>query len=310
MDQTGAIYSLPNEGNGKMSTSTAGNFELSPHAEVGAVTLRVQNIDRMGAFYDAVMGFNPVEKREDMVEMTVPDGKPLVQLVSDPGAEQKPVGTAGLYHFAVLLPERQALALVLQRLIDRRYPLQGAADHFVSEAVYLADPEGNGIEVYADRSSEVWQDADGGLRMGTVALDVDDLLSEIEGNQDRSDDLPDGTKLGHIHLHVAELESSVQFYRDVLGFDLMMRYGGSAAFLSVGGYHHHIGLNTWAGVGAPPKPPGSTGLVEFTVELPEIEDLDRLAASAQSASIDYERQDGLLSLMDPSENRIVFKKTT
>jgi catechol 2,3-dioxygenase len=277
---------------------------ISPETRIGSLKLRVQDIDLMQPFYEQIMGLQVLEKDEANVHLGVDPKTVLVKLEIDPSAHKRGRGTTGLYHYAILLPGRHDLAVVLDRLLSRSYPLQGVADHYVSEAVYLADPEGNGIEMYADRPRDDWYSSEGELRMGTVALDVEGLLSTIGEKSDREVKLPRGTRIGHIHLHVANLEKAVTFYRDVVGFELMMLYGSSAGFLSAGGYHHHIGINTWAGEGAPEPGPGSTGLVEYSILVPDSDELARIADRADAAGIEIDHAETVVRISDPSGNRL------
>jgi catechol 2,3-dioxygenase len=184
--------------------------------------------------------------------------------------------------------------------------MQGAADHGVSEALYLADPDGNGIEIYRDRPRAQWPYAGGQLRMGADPIDFDDLLTEKNTGETRAG-LATGTVVGHVHLHVARLEDAERFYVGVLGFQLMQRYGPSALFVSAGGYHHHIGLNTWAGVGAPPPPPGAIGLRHVVLQLPGAAALDAVAAQVRAAGVAIETVDGGLLVRDPAKNAILLR---
>jgi catechol 2,3-dioxygenase len=184
--------------------------------------------------------------------------------------------------------------------------MQGAADHGVSEALYLADPDGNGIEIYRDRPRAQWPYAGGQLRMGADPIDFDDLLTEKTTGETRAG-LATGTVVGHVHLHVARLEDAERFYVGVLGFQLMQRYGPSALFVSAGGYHHHIGLNTWAGVGAPPPPPGAIGLRHVVLQLPGAAALDAVAAQVRAAGVAIETVDGGLLVRDPAKNAILLR---
>jgi catechol 2,3-dioxygenase len=174
----------------------------------------------------------------------------------------------------------------------------------VSEALYLADLDGNGIEIYADRPRDVWPRQGDRLRMATDPLDVDGLMRELKGTPVWQG-LPAQTRIGHVHLHVADLKRAEAFYRDVIGFDLMLHFGHSAAFLSAGGYHHHIGLNTWAGAGAPTPPPDAAGLRFFTLQLADQTDVDRLSARLAQAGVASHVQDGGLFVRDPSANGIL-----
>src|SRR5262249_54244035 len=201
------------------------------------------------------------------------------------------------------VPSRADLARSLRRLVETRTILQGAADHGVSEALYLADPDGNGIEIYRDRARTEWPFVGGQLRMGADPLDVDDLL-RAPGD---AGGLARDTTIGHVHLHVSNLVEAERFYVSVLGFTLMQRYGASALFVAAGGYHHHVGLNTWAGVGAPPPPPDAIGLDHFVVELPTSEAVDALVARASAANVPVVPHDRAPLIRDPSGNAIVVR---
>jgi catechol 2,3-dioxygenase len=228
------------------------------------------------------------------------NGDTLLELVERRGA--RPVhGTTGLFHFAVLLPSRAALARSLARLAETRTPLQGAADHLVSEALYLADPEENGIELYRDRPRDEWSWSGGHVRMTTDPLDLEALLAEGEAGRSNWQGLPDGTVIGHVHLKVAHIAAAERFYCDVLGFDLTARYGPMASFVSVRGYHHNVAFNTWGGVGAPPPPDGATGLREFVFNVPKADDVARILARVTAAGLPI----GPGSLVrDPSGNAV------
>ncbi|MEJ2679698.1 MAG: VOC family protein, partial [Gemmatimonadota bacterium] len=200
-----------------------------------------------------------------------------------PEAVAKHRATTGLYHFAILVPDRRALAGIYLRLHGAGWPFEGFADHLVSEALYLADPDGNGMEIYADRPREQWQHRQGEVRMTTAPLDLDGLLAELDG-PDSDAGLPGGTVVGHIHLHVADLGRAEAFYGDVLGFEATARNYPGALFMSAGGYHHHVGLNVWAGAGAPPPPENAVGLLDFAVVVPE--------EDARAAVVERARRDG------------------
>jgi catechol 2,3-dioxygenase len=210
----------------------------------------------------------------------------------------------GLYHFALLTPSRTSLAAGLKRLLQLEYPLQGAADHFVSEALYLADPEGNGIEIYADRPKEDWEWEQGKIRIGTIPLDIDSLMDEGSNQNDSLFALARGTVIGHVHLQVTNLAKAFDFYHRILGFDSMGLFGQSAAFFSVGGYHHHLGVNTWASDGGPSADQDMLGLVHFELLFPDTLSVDRLDAHLGEMDIKRENVEGALSFLDPSGNRI------
>jgi catechol 2,3-dioxygenase len=229
---------------------------------------------------------------------------PWLRLTQLAGARRKPHHTTGLYHIAILTPARAALARSLRRLVDQGYPLHGASDHLVSEALYLADPDGNGLEIYRDRPRTDWPRANGTVRMDTLPLDLQGLYDEAVAEDQPWAGLDPATHLGHVHLHVADLTAAVQFYSAIIGFDEMVRLADSAAFLSAGGYHHHLGLNTWAGVGAPPPPADAVGLRGFTVVLPSEAERARVLARLRVAGIALTEHAGLPEAHDPSGNAV------
>ncbi len=257
----------------------------------------------MVTFYTQHLGLRLLEQADRRASLTVDGVTPLVSLIELPEAKPKPAYSTGLYHFALLHPTRADLARTLAHLLAQRYPLQGASDHGVSEAIYLADPEGNGIEIYVDRPRSAWPIANGALRMVTDRLDVENLLAEADGDRAWVG-LPVGTTLGHMHLHVDRIDRAQWFYCDVLGFDLVQRYGPSALFVSAGGYHHHIGLNTWAGVGAPPPAADMVGLVFYEIALPDAKTLEQVRERLQAAGVGFEEGSGLLDLRDPAGNGV------
>ena len=282
-------------------------YRLPEATHLGRVRLQVADLARSLSFYEKVLGMRVVRRTSDSVSLG-PHGedREIVHLRQLTGARSVPKrGLLGLYHFAILVPSRADLARALRRFVASGTVLQGAADHGVSEALYLADEDGNGIEIYRDRPREQWPVVAGELRMGAEPMDLDALLSEA-GPADSPAGLAPATVIGHVHLHISRLEEAHAFYVGVLGFELMQRYGPSALFVAAGGYHHHVGLNTWAGVGAPPPPPGAIGLRHFVLSLPDGHALaavvDRLAASG-SAPEAFE--DGLL-VHDPARNAILL----
>ncbi|PDO10019.1 MAG: hypothetical protein BLM47_09395 [Candidatus Reconcilbacillus cellulovorans] len=231
----------------------------------GEIRLRVPDLGRSLAFYADFLGFRAKRTAPRLAELSADGVTPLVVLEERPGATVLPPQShTGLYHVAFLLPERRFLGAFLARLLESRMPF-GHADHFVSEAIYISDPDGNGIEIYCDRPRYGWAyDARGQVKMGTVPIDADGLLQEAEGAS--WDGMPERTAVGHVHLHVRDLDASRAFYCGVLGFDLMLDWSRHGAlFIASGGYHHHIGLNVWAGRNAPSPPPDAAGLVYYTL---------------------------------------------
>lgn len=235
--------------------------KLPDDARIGRVDLTVRDLDREARFYQDTLGLRVLARREREVELGA--DRTIVILHEDTEAPPRPRVAAGLYHMAILLPTRQALGAMLRKLAPLRV-LEGASDHLVSEALYLSDPEGNGIEIYADRPRAEWAREGGGLAMGTSAMDVDDVLSEAPGPLAHA---PAGTRMGHVHLQVGDVPAAEAWYRE-LGFDLTAKYGEQASFLSVGGYHHHVAVNAWNSRGAPPATHGMLGLRSYTIEAP------------------------------------------
>jgi len=250
--------------------------DLPPTTRMGAVHLTVADLDRSIAYYETQIGLQ-VHAREDGRARLGTGGEDLLVLTEEPGA--KPAdGHSGLFHFALLVPERIDLARWLAHAARDRVALTGLSDHFVSEALYLRDPDHHGIEIYADRPRELWE-GQVGLRLTTEPLDTNDLLATLEDPGSESfDGLAAGTVMGHVHLCVADVGRTVDYYRDVVGFGLMAQLGDQAAFLSAGGYHHHLGGNTWHSAGRPYAPEGYARLTQMTIVLPDEASLDALAA--------------------------------
>jgi catechol 2,3-dioxygenase len=277
---------------------------IDPNTTLAYVHLTVSDFKRSLPFYQDVLGLQLNRREYDTVYLGA-GGKDILVLTENPSAKRAP-RTTGLYHFAILVPSRFVLAQSLKRIAEMQVPVHGFADHLVSEAIYLPDPDENGIEIYRDRPRNEWYDARGNLRMATDPLDLDDLIRELDGRDEPWRGFDPETKLGHMHLHVAHIAAAEKFYVDVLGFDLMARYGPSASFTSAGGYHHHIAFNTWAGIGVPPPPPDSIGLREFVIRLPNVEALSQVVDRVRQAGIDTEETDEGLLVRDPSRNGIVL----
>jgi len=278
-------------------------FTLPSETVPGLVALTVKDLEPSVDFYQNVLGFHLHHQKGSSAALGA-GGTDLLVLNSNPKA-QPSRRTTGLYHFAVRVPTRRDLAYVLRRIAETQTQVSGLSDHVVSEAIYLSDPDSNGIEIYRDRPPETWRGADGNIRMGTEPLDVDGLLAELNGEGEAWSGLPPGTRLGHIHLHVADLDPAIRFYRDILGLELMMRYGPSAAFLSTGGYHHHIGINTWNGIGAPQPPKEATGLRYYSLHLPNKASLEMLVQHLIQNGVAYKMKPRGIWLEDPSANRIL-----
>jgi catechol 2,3-dioxygenase len=279
---------------------------LPAETTLGPASLIVADLDRSVAFYRDVVGFHVLQGEGATATLGAgEDVTPILELTALAGARPKSRRTTGLYHVAILTPSRAALARALYHLAVSRYPLQGASDHIVSEALYLADPDGNGLEIYRDRPRSDWYDANGQFQMGTLPLDLDQLLDEGATSTGERPwiGLDAGTRVGHVHLQVADLAAAVRFYTEGLGFETMVHLPEmGAAFISAGGYHHHIGLNTWSSRGAPPPPPDAAGLRVFEIVVPNGETLSEVAARLTALAVPFERDEATIEARDPSGN--------
>jgi catechol 2,3-dioxygenase len=287
------------------AASAPARAELPAATAVGAVQLTVSDLERSLDYYGHAVGLTVLSCEGDAASLGAGDRELLV-LVEQPGAQPAP-GHTGLYHFALLLPERLDLAGWLAHAARDRVPLTGLSDHFVSEALYLSDPDGHGIEIYWDRPREVWE-GQVSERMTTFPLDVDSLLSELKDPRSAPfERLPVGTVMGHVHLKVARIPETIAFYRDVLGFALMAELGPYAAFLSAGGYHHHLGANTWESAGASPPPPGAAALQHASIVLPDAAARSSVIERVNAAgnSVVDERAAGPV-ITDPSGNALLL----
>lgn len=277
--------------------------EISPLTTVGAVHLTVSDLERSLEYYGHAVGLAIHEAGAGRASLGAGDRELLV-LVEQPGARPAH-GHTGLYHFALLLAERADLARWLAHAARDRVALTGLSDHFVSEALYLDDPDGHGIEIYWDRPREVWE-GQVAQRITTLPLDVESLLGELDDPRSAPfDGLPAATVMGHVHLKVADVAQTVAFYRDVLGFALMAQMGTRAAFFAAGGYHHHLGANTWTSRGAAPAPAELAALRHATLVLPDAAERGRVLARADVAGRVEESPDGPL-VRDPSGNALVL----
>jgi catechol 2,3-dioxygenase len=290
------------------------SFVINPNTQLGLVHLNVMDLDRQLTFYQDVLGFH-LHWREGASAGLGAGREDLLRLTAVPGARRIP-GTTGLYHFAVLFPNRRELARAIARLFSLRYR-NYPTDHVMTKTTYLDDPEGQNIELYADTPEDgtfalvdgvpIAKRANGAPSDGREPLDVEALFGELTPGDRLDEPLPQDTTLGHVHLYVADLDRTMRFYHGLLGFDHMgLAHAFRMGMVSAGGYHHHIGFNTWVGEGAPPPPRGSLGLRYFTVVLPDQAELDRVLERVRQADLAIkETQDGLL-VRDPSDNGLVL----
>ena len=295
-------------------TDEKAEFSINPATHIGTVSLNVADLENQLTFYQQVMGFK-LHWREGNQAGLGAGGTDLLRLVEEPNFKRYHRVT-GLYHFAVLFPDRRELARAMGRLFAVKYP-NYPTDHIMTKTTYLDDLEGNGIELYTESPEDgTWtlangvyetRRADGSLSDGREPLDVKALLSHLKADDRLDVPIPPETRIGHIHLHVRNIEEAVNFYHGILGFDLMgIAKPFRMAFVSAGGYHHHIGLNTWQGQGAPPPPADALGLRHFTVALPHQRALEEVVSRVEKAGIPANQtEDGLL-LYDPSQNGVVL----
>jgi len=277
---------------------------LHPATDVSMVSLKVSDLKRSIQFYTSQVGLK-VLTQEQQKAILGAGQRAILELEEVAGARPQPENTTGLYHAAILFPDRHALAVKIAQLTAARVPL-GYGDHLVSEAFYLSDPDENGLELYRDRPRREWAWSDSQVRMATDPIDFDSFFSEIKDDEDvasLSPAAPVGTKLGHVHLRVADIPLAEQFYHGVLGFDVTARLPG-ALFVSAGGYHHHIGMNTWQSRGGKPPVEPSAGLRHFSILLPDVAELERVMKQVLAAGMAVERDTASATLHDPFQNRI------
>jgi catechol 2,3-dioxygenase len=274
-------------------------YSLPATLSLGPVHLTVRNLDRTVDWYERVLGLVPGRRDDGVAELG--DGSASVVVLHEDPEAQPPGRHAGLYHLALLYPDRRALAHAAMRLAATQTPIQGASDHATHEAIYLADADGNGIELAADRPRAEWpQDAYAG---GPAPLDVQSLLSAAAGEEPAASVAP-GLRVGHVHLHVGDIDEALAFYRDVLGFEEQANIG-PAAFVSAGGYHHHVAFNVWRGQGVGPAPPHTVGLRHWTVVLLE-SDVETVRERVVAAGAEAEPLDGGFLTRDPWQTGVAF----
>ena len=293
------------------TTTTTTTTPLAKTSEIidaattmGAVSLSVADLARSIAYYTNSIGLAVLARTNG--EATLGAGKtPLLHLREVRGAKLVR-GATGLYHLALLVPTRHDLARVIQHFMDSGTQIGGASDHTVSEALYLSDPDGHGIEIYSDRPKNFWFDAQGNPLGSTDPLDMRGMLSEMTAHEPAWAGLPAGTVMGHVHLQVSDIAAAERFYLGVLGFELV-GHMPSASFVSAGRYHHHIGMNTWAGVGVPPPPKSAARLLSFEVVLPNRAALDEVTSSVRAAGLALSQDERGWTVLDPSQNLVVLR---
>lgn len=265
-------------------------FRLPGETHITHAHLQVSGLTKALAFYADLFGFKEVRREGVTVMLSATGRAPYhILLTERPGARPKPSGSRGLFHVAIRLPNRHELGMVLFRLLMQGWPYEGLADHGVSESLYLSDPDGNGVEFYADRPRDQWLWRGDQIMMTTDPLDPKILLREVELKTDTWTGIHPESVIGHVHLRVSDLSRAKIFYHDLLGLDVTHWDYPGALFLSAGGYHHHIGLNVWGGIGEPP-PPVAVGLLSFALSIPDMESWHTLKARVQTAGIETVNQ--------------------
>jgi len=272
-------------------------YRLPETTHLGRVRLQVANLDRSLAFYEKVLGMRVIRRDSDSVSLGAhDDDREIVHLRAEQSARRVPRrGLLGLYHFAILLPDRSSLGRFVAHLTELEVHF-GMSDHFVSEAIYLSDPDGLGIEVYADRPRDAWRYDERQLYMTTNPLDVEDLVKAASGQPWTG--MPAGTVLGHVHLYVDDIAMAEAFYHEALGFDKVVWSYPGALFMSAGGYHHHLGTNTWAS-GAPPASDADARLLEWEIVVPTKKNAEEAARHVKSAGYPVREENGEWILTDP-----------
>ncbi len=278
-------------------------YSIEPRTHVGAVELRVADLDRSITYYQNVIGFEVIERGEDRVSLGVA-GETLLVLQAVQGAKPVPDRATGLYHFAVLVPSQADLGYALRRMIRNDVPV-GQGDHLVSEALYLNDPDGNGIEVYRDRPRDTWRWTNGQVQMATDPVDLHGLLQAAEQAGGDDTRLAPGTIMGHVHLKVADIAQARRFFVDTLGFDVVAQMP-SALFVSAGGYHHHFGMNIWHSRGGAPASTDAAGLTNYTIIVPTTAVRDELLARLEAAGTPHTFEGNDAIFDDPWRNRVIL----
>jgi catechol 2,3-dioxygenase len=280
---------------------------IHPGTTIGLVTLRISDLERSRRFYEDILAFQPIEQSSGRVVLGGQDNEPLLELIEVPGAAPQPRRATGLYHVAILFPTRPDLGRELLRVAGAGIQI-GQGDHLVSEALYLSDPDGNGLELYRDRPRSEWQWIDGRVQMATDPVDIASLAEEGKRDAEPWDVIPAGTRVGHIHLQVGDIAEARKFYSTILGFDVSADLAGAGAlFVSAGGYHHHIGLNTWHSRGAGPTPANAAGLQTFEIVIPTREGLQQVKERLLAHQVHFEEEEDLIRVSDPWGNRILLR---
>ena len=278
------------------------NFHEKPNQFINHIVLKVQDIARSKEFYKRIIGFSVLKENNMEVTLTVDGSTPLITLIQPEDIIPKLPRKTGLYHFAILLPNRLDLGLSLKNIRDNNYPLMGGSNHGVSEAIYLEDPDANGIEIYTDTDTSTWVWEATHVHMTNKTLDVKGLLDEA-GDRN-SDGLPSNTKIGHIHLHVSDLIQSEKFYKQGLGYNLVSTIPNQVLFFASGGYHHHIAINIWNGKGSSPLAENSAGMKYYSIVFPDMKERQKTIDNLNKLGYKVIKENNDFLTEDPSGNKI------
>ncbi|MEK6189677.1 MAG: VOC family protein [Carnobacterium alterfunditum] len=281
---------------------------LSAKTIIGKVVLNVESMENMKKFYTTIIGLEIKNETKQLLRLGVlGDEQVILELQPVPPIGEKPSAT-GMYHMAFLLPTRKDLGEIFHHILASKYPLTGASDHGYSEALYLDDPEGNGIEIYRDKPKSMWDIREDGQIVGvTEAMDAEGVIGEAE---QAFQGMPEGTYMGHVHLFVAELEETENFYKDILGFDLKFKFGPQAKFFAAGEYHHQIAANVWAGKNIPAAQKGLKGLAYFTIVVSSSDELAQIKEKLDAKNYSYQLDEATQTLSLEDTNGIAIKITT
>jgi len=277
-------------------------YKIKEEIKIEEIELKVMNLEFLIEFYEKVLGFEIIEEKENYAILGS-GGRGFLKLLRQEDLIEEDFRSVGLYHVAYLLPTRKDLAITLKHLLEVQAPIEGFADHLVSEAIYLHDPEGNGIEIYWDKPREQWIRKGNKIAMSTEPLDIESLLElSKEGEWEG---FSEGGRIGHVHLKVSNLFKTEKFYTEILNLDLIFRYTG-AIFMSTGGYHHHIGANVWQSLGSPPRMENMTGISYFKIKYPNKVDFENVINNLRLKKISYVEKENEIYIKDPDNIGIIF----
>ena len=278
------------------------NFHGSPNKYVTEIALKIEDLDHSLKFYKDIMGFNILHQDDNKAILSADGINPIITLEQPEGIKPKELRRTGLYHYALLLPNRKELGKLIKHLKETGYPLVGAAHHGVSQAIYLQDVDDNGIEVYVDTPYTSWKWDNNTVNMVTKPLNLKELMEEAK--EENWEGIPKETIIGHIHLHVSNLEEAERFYVEGLGFDVVARMPGQATFTSSGRYHHHIAFNVWNGTNIPAPSENSVGMKYFTIKFPDEKARQETVNNLIKLGYNVKEQASMFIINDPSQNEI------